>query len=146
MDGHVTICEKSVLTVKNSFSSPEPVVSWSRGRLQIKLSGSGDENGKALGSILLRHRTEKKKYPDLASARFRTHSIFKNVHSSKSCGFVCRIHQIRVDGSCIRKELLRFKKHLDTCGRGLNYISFLLPCNFQALSRKVYIRHEFLAR
>ena len=27
-----------------SFSSPEPVVSWSRGRLQIKPSGSGDEN------------------------------------------------------------------------------------------------------
>ena len=27
------------------FSSPEPVVSWSRGRLQIKPSGSGDENG-----------------------------------------------------------------------------------------------------
>ena len=26
------------------FSSPEPVVSWSRGRLQIKPSGSGDEN------------------------------------------------------------------------------------------------------
>ena len=31
-----------------SFSSPEPVVSWSRGleTLQIKPSGSGDENGK----------------------------------------------------------------------------------------------------
>ena len=29
----------------NPFSSPEPVVSWSRGRLQIKPSGSGDENG-----------------------------------------------------------------------------------------------------
>ena len=30
------------------FSSPEPVVSWSRGRgrLQIKPSGSGDENGR----------------------------------------------------------------------------------------------------
>ena len=32
------------------FSSPEPVVSWSRvretrGRLQIKPSGAGDENG-----------------------------------------------------------------------------------------------------
>ena len=27
-----------------AFSSPEPVVSWSRGRLQIKPSGSGDEN------------------------------------------------------------------------------------------------------
>ena len=26
-----------------AFSSPEPVVSWSRGRLQIKPSDSGDE-------------------------------------------------------------------------------------------------------
>ena len=33
------------LPVDGSFSSPEPVVSWSRGRLQIKPSGSGDENG-----------------------------------------------------------------------------------------------------
>ena len=42
-----------MLTVFDSFSSPEPVVSWSRvretrgsatGRLQIKPSGSGDEN------------------------------------------------------------------------------------------------------
>ena len=30
--------------VQKAFSSPEPVVSWSRGRLQIKPSGSGDEN------------------------------------------------------------------------------------------------------
>ena len=27
------------------FSSPEPVLSWSRRRLQIKPTGSGDENG-----------------------------------------------------------------------------------------------------
>ena len=33
------------------FSSPEPVVSWSRGRLQIKPSGSGDENGSPLPGI-----------------------------------------------------------------------------------------------
>ena len=41
------------LTILGAFSSPEPVVSWSRGRetrgsatdrLQIKASGSGDEN------------------------------------------------------------------------------------------------------
>ena len=41
------------LTMLGAFSSPEPVVSWSRGRetrssatdwLQIKPSGSGDEN------------------------------------------------------------------------------------------------------
>ena len=31
----------------SSFSSPEPVVSWSRGRLQIKPSGSGDKNGQS---------------------------------------------------------------------------------------------------
>ena len=30
---------------RRSFSSPEPVVSWSRGQLQIEPSGSGDENG-----------------------------------------------------------------------------------------------------
>ena len=36
---------------RTSFSSPEPVVSWSRGRetwSQIKPSGSGDENGATL--------------------------------------------------------------------------------------------------
>ena len=27
------------------FSSPEPVISWSRGPLEIKPTGSGDENG-----------------------------------------------------------------------------------------------------
>ena len=56
-------------------------------------------HGKELGSILLRHRI--KKYPDLASARFRIHSVFKNFHSE----FVCRIHRIRVDRSSVRKEL-----------------------------------------
>ena len=35
-----------VLFGVHSFSSPEPVISWLRaGRLQIKPSGSGDENG-----------------------------------------------------------------------------------------------------
>ena len=33
-----------LLVKSKSFSSPEPVVSWSRGLLQIKPSGSGDEN------------------------------------------------------------------------------------------------------
>ena len=28
----------------DAFSSPEPIVSWTRGQLQIKPSGSGDEN------------------------------------------------------------------------------------------------------
>ena len=34
--------------------------------------------GNELGSILLRHLI--KKYPDLASTRFRIHSVFKNFH------------------------------------------------------------------
>ena len=37
--------------------------------------------GKELGSILLRHRI--KKFSDLASTRFRIHSVFKNVHSGE---------------------------------------------------------------
>ena len=38
---------------KHSFSSPEPVVFWSRGlSLQIKPSGSGDENGVKLCRLL----------------------------------------------------------------------------------------------
>ena len=35
------------------FSSQEPVVSWSRGSLQIKPSGSGDENGVSSSPITL---------------------------------------------------------------------------------------------
>ena len=35
-----------VVVRSRPFSSPESVVSWSRGRLQIKPSGSGDENGR----------------------------------------------------------------------------------------------------
>ena len=37
------------------FSPPEPVVSWSRGSLQIKC-GSGDENGKCLDKHRMRMR------------------------------------------------------------------------------------------
>ena len=37
--------------------------------------------GKQLGSMLLRHQM--KKYPDLASTRFRTHSVFKNFYSGE---------------------------------------------------------------
>ena len=41
--------------------------------------------------------------------RFRIHSVFKTEFplwraDLKICGFVCRIHRIRVDGSHIRKE------------------------------------------
>ena len=38
-------------------------------------------HGKELGSILLRHRM--KRYPDLASIRFRTLSVFKNFYSGE---------------------------------------------------------------
>ena len=67
--------------------------------------------GKELGSILLRHQI-KNKYPDLASIRFRIHSVFKNFHSGE-----------------------RIQKYPDTCGRGLNdrarilYISWCFPPN-----------------
>ena len=37
--------------------------------------------GRELGSILLCHRM--KKYPDLASTRFLTHSVFKNFYSGE---------------------------------------------------------------
>ena len=57
-------------------------------------------------SILWRHWI--KKYPDLAFTRFRILSGFKHFHiwraDPKGCGFVRRIHRIRVDGSRIRKE------------------------------------------
>ena len=52
---------------------------------------------------------------------------------SKSCGFVSRIHQIRVDNSRIHKEKSWIQKYPDTCGRGLRrprtnrLCSFLLP-------------------
>ena len=63
-------------------------------------------HGKELSSILLRHRITK--YPDLASTRFRIHGVLKHFLSGeriqKRCGFVCRNHRIRVDGSRIRKE------------------------------------------
>ena len=74
---------------------------WERG-CHLKYS----IHGKELGSILLRHW--KKIYLDLASTRFRIHSVFKNFHSvvriKKICRFFCRILRIRVDGSRIRKE------------------------------------------
>ena len=51
---------------------------------------------------------DKKKYPDLTSTQFQIHSGFKHFHiwraDPKGCGFVRRIHRIRVDGSRIRKE------------------------------------------
>ena len=60
------------------------VKTWERG---CHLEYSSD--GKELGCILLRHRKKnkqtnkqtKKKQPDLASTRFRIHSVFKNFHS-----------------------------------------------------------------
>ena len=71
-------------------------------------------HGKEQGSILLRHRIIKKKYLDLASTRFRIHSVFKNVHSGeqiqKSWGFVCRNRRIRVDGAESVEKKLRIQK------------------------------------
>ena len=54
--------------------------------------------------------SQDKKFPDLASARFQIHSVFKNFYSSKSCGSVWRIHRIRVNGSRIRKETVADSK------------------------------------
>ena len=63
-------------------------------------------NNMGLDSMLLLHWI--KIFPDLASTRFRIHSVLKSFHSGerikKKCGFVCRIHRIRVDGGRIRKE------------------------------------------
>ena len=51
MYDHVSFASKVLrtLTAKAPFSSPEPVVSWSRGlgSLQIRPSGSVDKNSKA---------------------------------------------------------------------------------------------------
>ena len=41
------------LITQSPFSSPEPVVSWSRGRLQIKPRGSGDKNALSLKKIIV---------------------------------------------------------------------------------------------
>ena len=54
-------------------------------------------------SILSRHRI--KKYPDLASTRFRIHSVFKNFHSRT---FV---------ESRFKKLRIRLPDSPDTCGR-----------------------------
>ena len=82
-------------------------------------------HGKELGSILWRHWI--KKYPDLASMRFRILSGFKHFHiwraDPKGCGFVWRIHRIRVDGSRIRKEKVADPKISEYVWRGPN--SFL---------------------
>ena len=45
------------------FSSQEPVVSWSRGSLQIKPSGSGDENGTSSSPVIARARYWTQKSP-----------------------------------------------------------------------------------
>ena len=70
------------------------------------------------GSILLRHLI---RYPDLASTRFRIHSIFKN--STK-----LRIRMPDSPNTCGRgifesgKKKFRIQKFRDTCGRGLSCI------------------------
>ena len=98
-------------------------------------------HGKELSSILLRHRITK--YPDLASTRFRIHGVLKNFLSGeriqKRCGFVCRNHRIRVDGSRIRKKKMwRIQEYPDTCGRGfkwtLSQVAPLKEGNFKSTS------------
>ena len=75
---------------------------------------------KELGSILLRHGI--KKYPDLASARFRIHSVFKNFHSGEriqkvadsSAGFT---GYVWTEAESAKKKL-RIQKYPAKCGRG----------------------------
>ena len=62
-------------------------------------------HGKELGSILLRHRIKISGFsvhtiPD--SQRIKKFPLWKA--DSNSCGFVCRIHRIRADGSRIQNE------------------------------------------
>ena len=62
-------------------------------------------HGKELGSILLRHRIKISGFsvhtiPD--SQRIKKFPLWRA--DSNSCGFVCRIHRIRADGSRIQKE------------------------------------------
>ena len=62
---HLTVTKRAETSRGESpFSFPEPVVSWSRGRetLQIKPSGSGDENGDAW-LFTLNRATEQSPFP-----------------------------------------------------------------------------------
>ena len=81
-------------------------------------------HGKELGSILWRHWI--KKYPGLASTRFRILSGFKHSHiwraDPKGCGFVRRIHWIRVDGRQIRKEKVADPKISGYVRTGPNFL------------------------
>ena len=81
-------------------------------------------HSKELDSILLRRRI--KKYPDLASTRFRIHSVVKNFHSGERiqkvvdsyAGFTGYVRTEAVPG----KKKLRIEKYPDTSGRGLIFI------------------------
>ena len=81
-------------------------------------------HGKELDSILLRHRI--KKYPDLASTRFRIQSVFKNFHSGEQiqkvadsyAGFTGYVWTEPASG----KKKLRIRKYPDTCGRGIGIL------------------------
>ena len=99
--------------------------------------GSHLENrfhGKELGSNLLRHRI--KKYPDLASTRFRIHFRIQKYPLwrpySKSSGFASEfagyVWTDGVSGKSLGKSL-RIKKYPDTCGRGLT-LHFLTPQSY----------------
>ena len=66
------------------FSSPEPVVSWSRGRetrttgrLQIKPSGSGDENAFMADSIVIQGRFSRQLFSHSISSKSKKIALFR---------------------------------------------------------------------
>ena len=76
-----------------TFSSPEPVVSWSRGletRLQIKPSGSGDEN--ALYKARICEFFVERLWSGLWSGSFSVFRLYKRFLEQQSymqCAFSC---------------------------------------------------------
>ena len=79
---------------------------------------------KELGLILIRHRINKS--ADLASTRFRSHSVFKNFHSRerthKVADSYARFTRYVWTEAVSRKKRLRIKKYPDTCGQGLTCV------------------------
>ena len=79
-------------------------------------------------------------YPDLASTRFRIHIKQKFPFwwaDSKSCGFVCRIHRIRVDESQIQRWITH-KPHSNNTrtlwGRAdTRHVSFWISCFYNGI-------------
>ena len=69
-------------------------------------------------------------YPDLASTRFRIHSVFKNFHSRERIQKVADSYAdftgYEWTEAVSEKKKLRIQKYLDTCGRGLSLSHFCL--------------------